>query len=214
MNFEYFLKEIIKIKHLSLLGEISHSKLSPPYRLELSQQIKEKVKSVKKAAVMTLFYPNNNNETMLVLILRKTYKGVHSSQVGFPGGKPEKIDINMEATALRETEEEIGVESKEIDIIKELSKIYIPPSNFDVQPFIGISKNKLHFKKQDEEVEDIIEIKIEQILNHQNIIQTKVKTSYSIDVEVPAFKINNHIIWGATAMILSELKDLISQLDI
>ena len=92
MQFNTFLESVVKIKHLNLFGEESHAKMSPPYRLELAVKMKEKVKTAKTAAVLALFYPSETNETYLVLILRKTYKGVHSAQVGFPGGKYEDED--------------------------------------------------------------------------------------------------------------------------
>ena len=75
---------------------------------------------------------------MLALILRKTYKGVHSAQIGFPGGKLEATDGSLRDTALRETEEEIGVKQNKVVVLKKLTEVYIPPSNFLVQPFIGL----------------------------------------------------------------------------
>ena len=79
---------------------------------------KEKFSSHRKAAVLALFYPCNKDHTNLALILRKTYKGVHSNQVGFPGGKYEDSDCSLEYTALRETEEEVGVSKSNIEIVK------------------------------------------------------------------------------------------------
>lgn len=211
MNFDTFLNSVVKIKHLRLLGEASHAKLSPPYRLELAKKVKAKHKTAKTSAVMALFYPNVNNQTNLVLILRKSYKGVHSAQVGFPGGKYEDQDQDVMQTALRETEEEIGVLQQDIEVVCKLSPIYIPPSNFMVHPFLGFSEQPLQFKKQDSEVDAIIEVKLNDFLDDTNVITTKVPTSYNIEVDVPAFKLNNHIVWGATAMMLSELKDLLKQ---
>ena len=147
---------------------------------------------------------------MLVLILRKTYKGVHSAQVGFPGGKLETNETLKDA-AIRETFEEVGVEVKQEDVIKSMTPIYIPPSNFYVHPFLGIVKHTPSFIKQDEEVEAIIQVKLSHFLD-ESIIKTKsVTTSYKVNVSVPAYKLNDHIVWGATAMMLSELKDLLKQ---
>ena len=211
MDFNTFLESVVNIKHLPLLGEEAHVKLSPPYRLQLAEKYKERRKTAPEAGVMALFYPDNSNKTKLVLILRKTYKGVHSAQVGFPGGKVEGFDIDLKHTALRETEEEIGVSMEQITVIKPLSPLYIPPSNFMVHPFLGVSESELYFKMQEDEVEDIIEVPIADILNDNNIIQTKVPTSYNVDVEVPAFILNEKIVWGATAMMLSEIKVLLKQ---
>ncbi|MDH7914079.1 CoA pyrophosphatase [Winogradskyella sp. SYSU M77433] len=211
MVFNSFLESVVKIKHLELFGEQSHAKMSPPYRLDLAKKMKEKAKSARRAGVMALFYPNLTGETYLVLILRKTYKGVHSAQVGFPGGKYEDEDNDLMITAIRETEEEVGVPEAMVNVIKPLSPLYIPPSNFMVHPFIGISEATPTFIKQDEEVEAIIEVKLLDFLDEVNCITTKVPTSYNVEVEVPAFRLNGHIVWGATAMMLSELKDLLKQ---
>ncbi len=211
MRFNSFLESVVKIKHLELFGETSHAKMSPPYRLELAQKIKEKSKSAKEAGVMALFYPNTEEETHLVLILRKTYKGVHSAQVGFPGGKYEVEDNDLMITAIRETEEEVGVPKSMVNIIKKMSPMYIPPSNFMVHPYLAISESTPKFIKQDEEVEAIIEVKLMDFLNDANSITTRVPTSFKVEVDVPAFKLNDYIVWGATAMMLSELKDLLKQ---
>jgi len=137
---------------------------------------------------------------------------VHSAQVGFPGGKVEESDKDLKETALRETEEEIGVTNNHIEVLKTLSPLYIPPSNFIVHPFLGISKTNLNFEKQDDEVEAIIEVELKDFLDDINVVSAKVPTSYNVDVEVPAFKLNGHIIWGATAMMLSEIKVLLKQI--
>ena len=211
MQFNSFLEAIVKIKHLELFGEISHAKMSPPYRLELAKKMRQKAKSAKQAGVMALFYPNTELQTNLVLILRKTYKGVHSAQVGFPGGKFEEGDGSLMTTAVRETEEEVGVASTKVKIIKPMSPLYIPPSNFFVHPFVGVLDETPRFYKQEDEVEDIIEVALRDFMDESNVLKTKVPTSYNVEVEVPAFNLNNHIVWGATAMMLSELKDLLKQ---
>ena len=210
MIFETFLESVVKIKHLELLGETSHVKMSPPYRLSLAKKMQDKSKNARKAAVMALFYPDAEGYTNLVLILRNTYKGVHSAQVGFPGGKYEKDDENLMVTAIRETEEEIGVSPQLYDVLVKMSPLYIPPSNFIVHPYIGVSEQRLTFTKQDDEVKAIIEVKLSDFLDESNSIETKVATSFNVKVDVPAFKLNGHIVWGATAMMLSELKDLLN----
>ena len=211
MVFNSFLDAVVKIKHLELFGELSHAKMSPPYRLELAKEMQAKAKSAKKAGVLALFYPNADFNTNFVLILRKTYKGVHSAQVGFPGGKYEEGDNDLMTTAMRETEEEVGVPTSILNIIKPMSPLYIPPSNFIVHPFLAVSECKPLFRKQEDEVEDIIEVSLLDFLNDRNVLMTRVPTSYNVEVEVPAFKLNDHIVWGATAMMLSELKDLLKQ---
>ncbi|MGC1205033.1 MAG: CoA pyrophosphatase [Flavobacteriaceae bacterium] len=212
MNFDEFSISISKIKNIPLPALVSHYKMVPPFRQELLERQKEAIKKAKQAGVLALFYPDTNHQTHMVLILRNTYKGVHSAQIGFPGGKLEKQDASLQDAAVRETFEEIGVPIKDIEVICRLSEVYIPPSNFYVHPFLGISKNTPRFIKEDNEVEAIIEVPVQHFLDDANIITQKVQTSYSIDVEVPAFKLNNYVVWGATAMMLSEIKDLLKQL--
>lgn len=210
MRFDTFLNSVVKIKHLELFGETSHAKMSPPYRLELAERMKEKAKNAKLAGVLALFYPKAH-ETHLVLILRNSYKGVHSAQVGFPGGKYEEDDGDLMETALREAEEEVGVSKNIVDVLKKMSPLYIPPSNFMVHPYVAISESTPNFIKQDEEVDAIIEVKLKNFLDDANTITTRVPTSFDVEVDVPAFKLNGHIVWGATAMMLGEIKDLLKQ---
>ncbi|WP_431136006.1 NUDIX hydrolase [Psychroserpens mesophilus] len=211
MNFNTFLKSVSKIKNLELPGEASQIKMSPPYRLELMERNKMLMKTAKQAAVLALFYPDEHNETHLILILRKTYKGVHSAQVGFPGGKVEQKDSDLQMTALRETYEEVGVPMDAVSVFKRMTPMYIPPSNFTVHPFFGITQRTPKFIKQDEEVEGLIEVALSHFLDETTVITTSVPTSYQRNVEVPAFKLNDHIVWGATAMILNEVKDLLKK---
>jgi 8-oxo-dGTP pyrophosphatase MutT (NUDIX family) len=209
MNFNQFLKATSKISNLALPAEASQFKMSPPFREALLKEQQGKIKNAKQSAVFALFYPDAVQETKFVLILRKTYKGVHSAQVGFPGGKVEKEDDSLKHTALRETEEEIGVPRHSIETLKALTQVYIPPSNFYVHPFIGYSNTTPRFVKQESEVEAIIEVSLAHFLDDRNVITKTVSTSYEEDVNVPAFILNNHVVWGATAMMLSEIKDLL-----
>lgn len=212
MNFDEFSLSVSKIKNIPLPGQVSQFKMAPPFRKELLERSKEAINFAKKAGVLALIYPDKNHQASLVLILRKTYEGVHSGQVGFPGGKLEEHDTSLEMATLREANEEIGVPISEIKILKQLTELYIPPSNFYVQPYLGISGNNLSFYKEDSEVEEIIEVPLSHFFNDDLVISKIVSTSYNVDVEVPAFYLNEYIVWGATAMILSEIKDLLKQL--
>ncbi|RBP30775.1 NUDIX domain-containing protein [Oceanihabitans sediminis] len=211
MNFNQFLKARSKISNLPLPAEASQFKMSPPFRAALAKKQQDKIKFAKQSAVLALFYPDHEEETKLVLILRKSYKGVHSAQVGFPGGKVEETDVSLQHTALRETEEEVGMPMQDVKVIKALTQMYIPPSNFYVHPFIGYTDYTPNFVKEESEVEDILEVSLQQFLDDRNVVIERVSTSYNREVEVPAFKLNDHVVWGATAMMLSEIKDLLKQ---
>jgi len=212
MTFSEFKKSISKIENFEVLGEEAHLQMAPNFRKTELEQVNIEAKKPKEAGVMVLFYPNSEEETCLTLILRKTYKGVHSAQIGFPGGRREKKDKDLQETALRETHEEVGVHPKEIKVLKELTKIYIPPSNFWVQPFFGIAEKTPNFKKQESEVEEILEVKLSDFLNNDNLVEETLSTSYAKNVSVPAFYLNQQIVWGATGMMLNEVKALLNEM--
>ena len=121
MHFETFIKSLPQIAQSPLPGADSQFKMSPPFRMELIAKQQELMKQSRKAGVMALFYPDANSITHLVLILRKTYQGVHSAQIGFPGGKLEPEDSYIEYAALRETYEEVGVPMESVKVIKAMT---------------------------------------------------------------------------------------------
>ncbi len=166
------------------------------------------VKEPKRAGVMALFYAGANNSTYLLFILRKTYAGVHSNQIGFPGGQQEASDASLLDTALRETQEEVGVERSRVRIIRPISELYIPPSNFEVRPYIGIYDKTQPFVIQESEVEALVEVPFSEVMDESVLTSRKMQTSYAREIEVPAFELGGYIIWGATAMMLSEIKEL------
>ncbi|WP_282068433.1 NUDIX hydrolase [Olleya namhaensis] len=209
MNFNEFIIALPKIKNIPLPAEASQLKMVPPYRQELVKKQGDNIKNARQSAVLALFYPDLEAQTKLILILRKTYKGVHSGQVGFPGGKVEEEDRDLMHTALRETHEEVGVHPELVTVYKKMTQVYIPPSNFYVQPYIGAATKTPTFIKQETEVEDLLEVYLSDLLSDSNLTSKKVKTSYGADVEVPAFYLGTHLVWGATAMMLSEVKDLL-----
>jgi 8-oxo-dGTP pyrophosphatase MutT (NUDIX family) len=211
MNFDDFTIRSSKIKNLPLPGTASHYKMAPLIRIKELEEGYIKKKNPKKAGVLALFYPNERQSTNLLLILRKTYQGVHSNQIGFPGGKSEEKDQDIMQTALRETHEEVGVPPQQVSIIKSLSEIYIPPSNFEVQPFIGLYENPKPFVLQESEVESLVEVSLGDFMDDAKVFTQKLSTSYAKNIDVPAFKLNGYTVWGATAMMLSEIKELLKQ---
>ncbi len=178
-------------------------------RLKELNAIKIDKMNPRKAAVLILFYPDFENNTSFVLIQRKKYQGVHSNQVAFPGGKTEKEDVDLMQTALREAEEEVGIISKEVAIIRSLTEVYIPPSNFMVKPYLGYLTIRPEFRAQPEEVERIIEVTAKEFLDETNVFTQKLSTSYASEIDVPAFKLRGYTVWGATAMMLNEAKELL-----
>ena len=209
MDFRDFEKRIVNVTKMELPGESVQFKMAPMERLQELRREAKNINTARRAGVMSLFYPSEDFETRLILILRKTYNGVHSAQVGFPGGKLELEDKTIQDAALRETEEEVGVSRETISVLKQLTEIYIPPSNFFVQPFLGIITELPKFVAQEEEVEALIEVTLQDFMDDINITTQILSTSYATSLEVPAFKLNGHIVWGATAMVLNEIRELL-----
>ncbi|MDX1782619.1 MAG: CoA pyrophosphatase [Aequorivita vladivostokensis] len=209
MDFRDFEKRIVKVTKIELPGETVQFKMAPMERLQELKRVARNQNSAKRAGVLSLFYPSEDFETRLILILRKTYHGVHSAQVGFPGGKLEPEDETIQDAALRETEEEVGVPRSAISVLKQLTEIYIPPSNFFVQPFLGITSQSPKFVPEEKEVEALIEVTLRDFMDDLNITTQTLSTSYAESIEVPAFQLNGHIVWGATAMMLNEVRELL-----
>ena len=207
MKFELFLKHIETLKNTKLPGIEAQFKLAPKLRLNYNAK-KIKANDPKIAAILALFYPNQNNEVTLLLTKRANYNGTHSGQISFPGGKVEQSDLNLKQTALRETYEEVGIIDEDIEVIREFTEVYIPPSNFLVTPFIGIIYNKPVFKVNSE-VAKIIEVPFSKLIDETSIGSIKITNSYMKETSVPCFKIDDSIIWGATAMILSEIREVL-----
>ncbi len=190
---------------MSVPGESSHFIMAPEIRMKELNSMMIEERNPRNAAVMMLFYPKKST-THIALILRPEYEGVHSGQIALPGGKVEMQDQNYTETALRETQEEIGVPMNTVEVIKSLTKVYIPPSNFWVHPFMGFTEERPDFVLQKEEVAKVIEVPLAELLNEDNVTAQKLSTSYAENIEVPSFKLNSYVVWGATAMMLSELK--------
>jgi 8-oxo-dGTP pyrophosphatase MutT (NUDIX family) len=195
----------------TLPGEDAQYRMAPSYRPRLShEEILEH--QPKHGGVMLLLY-EKLGVLNIVFTQRKQYEGVHSGQMSFPGGKRDSGDTDMVATALRETKEEIGVEPGKIKVLGKLSELYIPPSNFLVYPVVGFADNIDGFNPQKEEVEKIVEIPLSFFLDKANItLKTEIKLFNGSVVTVPAYVYEQHIIWGATAIILSEFTYIVDRL--
>ena len=163
--------------------------------------------------VLILLY-SVGDRIMLPLIQRPVYNGVHSGQISFPGGKKEKNESLVE-TALREAHEEIGVPIDEIEIIGTLTELFIPASNFKVLPVVGIISTPFKFSPDKHEVVKILEADIMELLQDPRKTKTiEVKrVNLNILIEAPYFDVKGNVVWGATAMMLSELLYLLNQKD-
>ena len=194
-----------------LPGEVAQYRMAPSYRPRLSEEEIQQ-RNPRVSGVMLLLYEKDNS-LHIVFTQRKTYEGVHSGQMSFPGGKQEAGDLTLVHTALRETYEEVGVKPDAIEVIGRLSQLYIPPSNFLVHPSVGFSPAIEGFIPQPQEVEKVVEIPVEFFLDSKNInLQTEIRLFNNTTVRVPAYIYNQHIIWGATAIMLSEFTFILEKI--
>lgn len=199
-----------KIKSIPLPGEAAHCFYSPAYRPLLSY--KEILERNPRFAAVNIILYWEDGKWYIPLMLRTSHeKDKHSGQISLPGGSREPQDKDFMDTALRETTEEIGIERNYIKIIRELSPLYIPPSNFYVRVFLSFTKKNPKFYLQASEAEKLIAYPVEHLL----YLPTDPLTatfSTSRNQEVPYIPIHEYKIWGATAMILSELSVMIKNI--
>lgn len=164
-----------------------------------------------RGAVLVLLYPQNN-VFQTVTMLRSDYNGPHSGQISFPGGKHEEADENFEKTALREAKEELGIDIDRIEILGAMTELYIPISNFIVYPFLGIMDEAPDFSPDPVEVQKVIEIGLHKLLDETHVKRKPIMISLiGKEIETPYFDLEGQTIWGATAMILSELSELLKR---
>lgn len=166
----------------------------------------------KKSAVLVLLFPEDE-VWKTVLMLRNAYQGVHSQQVSFPGGRVEPEDQTLKDTALRETEEEIGVNRNEIKVIGNLTELFIPPSGYLVSPFVGYVEERPHFVPDQIEVNELIYPHVESLLDSSIRTQALFESGIThTKIKAPCFVLEGHKVWGATAMMLSEFIAVLNQL--
>lgn len=208
---EVFGRDLLKkIQNATLEGENAHQVYSPPYRPLFSYE-EILAKNPKFAAVNILLYLKNNEWYFPLMVRSTNDRDRHSGQISLPGGKKEEYDINFEETAKRETAEEMGIDIYYNRIIREMSPIYIPPSNFYVKAFVSYTKKNPQFILQETEAVELIEFPVATLLNLSEHPEMMVLPS-SRGVEVPVINFNNYSIWGATSMILSEFSHLLKNL--
>lgn len=156
------------------------------------------------------------NASPHIVLTKRTAKypdDKHSGQISFPGGSLDPTDANLQMTAIRETYEEIGVEPEKLQIIGYLTNLYIPVSNFLVHPFVGYLRQEAIYKIQPDEVDEIIEVPVSMLMDDNNIKKKNIRIFNGITLkDVPYFDFYGNTVWGATAMILSEFRQLVSNI--
>ena len=204
-NKPSFIKSLEKILSSKLPGEKAHDimRTGPKFTKPLEYMKKKAIPS----AVLILLFPNSNTFNF-ILTLRSKKVETHKGQISLPGGAQEQNE-SLEKTALRETEEEIGVSPETVELIGRLSTLYVPFSGFDIHPYVGWATEMPEMNISVEEVDKIISVPVTELIDSNNL-RIKNTSLRGIPVKMPYFNLKNEIVWGATSMILSEFKQLIT----
>ena len=161
--------------------------------------------------VLILLYEKDDN-VYFPLIKRPEYQGPHGGQVSLPGGKVEEGEDRITA-ALREGEEEIGIKRETIKVIGQLSDFHVIPSNFLVTPVIGVLEAKPIFAPDPIEVAKIISVTLNDITKGDTMLEREIVVGEIYKLVAPHFMIDGEMVWGATAMILSEFRHILKEMD-
>jgi 8-oxo-dGTP pyrophosphatase MutT (NUDIX family) len=180
------------------------SRRVPPYYLNRSE-------SHRISSVMIMLY-NENSRWKFPLIQRPLNSGVHSGQMALPGGRMEESDADRIATAIRETREEIGVETSQMKVLGVLTELHIQASQNTVLPVVSYIPGKPEYSPDPAEVESIHIVSLAEIADENRRKITDISVTENITIEAPYFDVEGKIIWGATAMILSEFLHIIREI--
>lgn len=195
----------------SLQGELPGWAAQKAMAPDVGSRYKELSADHRLAAVMALIHEDESGKSNIIIIERARHNDndKHAGQLSFPGGKYEDEDGDMLVCALREVEEEIGLSADHIEVLGPLSRLYVFASNFLVYPFVGYVKGVPKFYKQDSEVHSIISVPMEVLLADHNKLTKDIDVRGSKLQDVPYYQIGDQALWGATAMIMSELEHLL-----
>ena len=199
------------VTHLleALQGELpgyqAHQKMLPPGRT-LNAGTHESLSS-KMSSVLVLLFPDGDRVFTCLMKRPSTMKN-HPGQISFPGGKVEKNDVSAEMTALREAQEEVGIDVSKIQVIGKLSDLFVEVSGFTIKPFVAWTDFKPDFQLEPGEVEELILFPVSDFIFEENIPETEIQTSIGL-LTVKYFPSKEGKIWGATAMILAELIEIL-----
>lgn len=208
--FRIFIEGLKTRLQRDLPGEDAQFSMAPLSRERISQ-LPKTTYAPRKSAILILLFPMDKS-LCTVLIQRPVYDGVHSGQVAFPGGKYEDSDGELKQTALREAFEEVGILPDQVEILGNLTDVYITPSNFLVSPFVGYMNTPPEFIINSYEVERIITPAVQDLSKEENKGIKSIPHSNGYKIKTPYYEIEGLTIWGATAMIISELNAVLAEI--
>lgn len=191
----------------SLPGAEAQDRMSSRSRLSIQEYL-ERNPDYRTSAVMLLLFPSGDFISSL-LIERPSYEGVHSGQLALPGGRSEEADEDLIHTAIRETYEEVGVKVLREQVIGPLTPIYIPPSRFLVHPFVAFLNERPEFIPDEREVESLLEVNLSLFMDEEVKQRRRITVGENMFLEAPCYVIGDKILWGATAMVFSEMESIL-----
>jgi 8-oxo-dGTP pyrophosphatase MutT (NUDIX family) len=191
-----------------LPGEAAHA----PYKRYRQQFETSNAKQIRRPAAVAIHLYPQNSAWHFILIERSTYNGQHSGQMAFPGGKPDPTDPHLEFTARRESLEEIGIPTDQGQHLKTLSKVWIPVSGFEVSPYVFLHEQAPLLQPDPREVQEIISVSVSDLIADSSLTSKDIEIPGGQILEAhPCFLLNNKIVWGATALMLNEVRMLLGE---
>ncbi len=183
-------------------------------RRDLSQLENYDASTVRRAGVLLMLYPHQN--TIYTALMRRPESPyAHSGQISFPGGREENSDGgNLIQTALREANEEFGFDTSMVDVVGQLTDMYVSVSDIAVSPTVGVLKERPVFYPDPVEVAEIIEVPLSHLIDEGNHKRKKIMSGRGFSLEVPYYDVFGHVLWGATAMMMSEFLEVYQSIDI
>lgn len=209
MNFDELTRFLEKRVQKPMPGDVAHQRMKP--KLASGAPLKMKhATPPRRGGVLILLY--EDQETVhFPLIQRPSYEGIHSGQMALPGGRYEEEDQDQFNTALRETEEEIGVDQNSVQIIGSLSEFFVAASNYMVLPVIGKIDHKPTFKAEPREVANIVTPPVSHLIDPDRLKEKEMNVRNGFKMHCPYYDLEGRTVWGATAMMLSELVEILKE---
>jgi len=201
-EFEAFCHKVSDALAGPLPGERAHAHMSPSHRAGF----KVSRSGVREGAVMLLLFPTSEGISTLFTVRRKDLSD-HAGQISFPGGRREENETFQE-TAVRESEEEVGIPPDSVQVLGALTPLYIPPTRFMVHPFVGAVSELPSLKLQEREVESVLQVPM-RVLADPRTRRVEEWIIRGTKSDIPLFHVDGHEIWGATAMITSEFLEVL-----
>ncbi len=211
MKIDHLVNELEIALNGDLPGREAQVQMAPKVRAEIERRYNYPDDAIESAVLLALF--ERNNELHLPAIVRTNTGGVHGGQISFPGGRLEHYDQDHFSAAIRETEEEIGIDASGSRFLGGLSELFIPVSNYMVRPFlVFLEKEPQDYLPEDAEVDSILEIPLSPFYNKKNREEGTITTNKGFKINAPYFPVEGRKLWGASAMILGELLGIIDQI--